>query len=188
MLCSLSVSLVYIKAWSTGVSGSCDWHWTWTWTIVSINKTFSSNSIIFLMDNWGLPNHGRNWWWWICFLSTLSFNINCNKKFAQKQDLWGLFLHTSGVILPYSMKSEKSPIWRNSWKDIKCLWLSSWNILHKKLMILVFYRLKKSYSSPEIWAFKDYNKNQLFQIFCDYSGNFHHNLEFFFPWSHFFVP
>ena len=121
MLCSLSVSLVYIKAWSTGVSGSCDWHWTWTWTIVSINKTFSSNSIIFLMDNWGLPNHGRNWWWWICFLSTLSFNINCNKKFAQKQDLWGLFLHTSGVILPYSMKSEKSPIWRNSWKIIN-LW------------------------------------------------------------------
>ena len=123
MLCSLSVSLVYIKAWSTGVSGSCDWHWTWTWTIVSINKTFSSNSIIFLMDNWGLPNHGRNWWWWICFLSTLSFNINCNKKFAQKQDLWGLFLHTSGVILPYSMKSEKSPIWRNSWKGINSHWL-----------------------------------------------------------------
>ena len=36
------------------------------------------------------------------------------KKLVQKQDLWGMFLHTSGVILPNSMKSEKSPIWRNS--------------------------------------------------------------------------
>ena len=40
-------------------------------------------------------------------------------------------------------------------------------------MILGFYRLKKSHFSPEIWSFKDCKKIYSFQIFCEYSRNFH---------------
>ena len=50
----------------------------------------------------------------------------------------------------------------NHLKYEKCSWLFSWNFLCKKLMILGFYRLKKSHPSPEIWSFEDCQKNQIF--------------------------
>ena len=91
------------------------------------------------------------------------------RPFADVQAPFGPYfaiLHITREV-PNLKKSQSKVkfLVKNSWffsfwayltpqKCEKCGWMSSENILHKNLMILGFYRLKKSHSSQKIWSFE----------------------------------